>query len=257
MKTTRLIYQWTPLRIPEDGGGGGGGGTGGGDDDLPKTKKELDTLIGNSVNGAVRDLIKRGAFTEGIGKVVGDSLATAMKDFKPATPTIEDPPKDKDKDTDDATKQALAKLKSDNESLNKRLEQQDTAAKEKETKAEKKETRSQLDRALSKAGISTDRVSGAGAFLFHDRDIVKRNDEGEVCIEFKRDWGKELVPIEKGITEWVKTDEGKGYMPPVDAGGSGNTGGTPPGRPALKGDKAAAADAVGKWMAGRLGGGRL
>ena len=124
--------------------------------------------------------------------------------------------------------------------------------------AQRKDARAQLDRSLTAAGVSADRLAGAAAFLFHDRDVIKRNEQGEVCMEFRRDWGKELVPIEKGVEEWAATAEGKAYLPPAGGGGSGNTGGRPPGSgPKLTGGKQAAAEAVGEWMLRARRGGSL
>ena len=55
---------------------------------------------------------------------------------------------------------------------------------------------------------------------------------------FQREWGEELVPIDKGVAEYLKTDAGKVYVPPVDAGGSGNQGGRAnAGRPRAPGEK--------------------
>jgi len=79
--------------------------------------------------------------------------------------------------------------------------------------------------ALSEAGSSGPHARAAWALLSAEGRI-KRNEQGEVCIELPRTYlGKtepELVPLKEAIPEWLNSDSGKLFMPPRGGGeGSG------------------------------------
>lgn len=66
---------------------------------------------------------------------------------------------------------------------------------------------------------------------------IKLDDKGQPAFAFTRDWGEELAPAAKGATEWLGTDEGKLFVPPVGSQGSGD--GVQPGNRNAKGPSTA------------------
>lgn len=116
-------------------------------------------------------------------------------------------------------------------------------AKEAEAKAAEMEQRRRLDeendlstKALLGLGIKDD-VQLESALLFHrGKGRIRRDDDGRPVFARKdRDGDEELVPLDVGIKEWGKTEEAKRFLPPTEAAGSGNYGGT--GRAAGSGKK--------------------
>ena len=172
--------------------------------------------------------MKRDSFRDSIASAVG----AAMEGFKPAadpTPTPEPTPTP-DSSTPDPRDIELAKMKTEQEKMRREMEaQKDSAAAEKKKSRDQVE-RSKLSDALRLGGVDDARLPGAVAHLYLDAKRVKRNEDDAVCFSFKREWGEELVPVEAGIEEFLKTDSGKVYLPPVEAEGSGNKGGRPPRR---------------------------
>jgi len=87
--------------------------------------------------------------------------------------------------------------------------------------------------ALVEAGSSGPHTKAAWALLSAEGRI-KRNEQGEVCIELQRTYlGKaenELVPLKEAIPEWLNSEAGKLFLPPRGGGeGSGTVvrGGAP------------------------------
>lgn len=76
---------------------------------------------------------------------------------------------------------------------------------------------------LGKAGIAPDRIEHAIAVLHHAGGRLKTTESGEPVISMSRDWGKEDVPLNKGIGEWAKA-EGLHFLPPKEATGTGGGG---------------------------------
>ena len=93
-------------------------------------------------------------------------------------------------------------------------------------KQKRTEERSLLSVALEKAGVTNPTHRAAATALLIDRGVIKRNDEGEVVLEYKdiEHASTELLPIEKGVATWAGTEEGKTFLPPKDSGGSGERG---------------------------------
>lgn len=222
------------------GGGGNGDGDGGDPPEIPEhLQKFVAQEIQKGVNGALSSWGKR--FETKTGETVKSALAEALKDFKP---------KADDGGSGDGDGQArqnggsgggdqqvtleLKKLRGELESVTKAREKERAEAQAKEETRMRAEERSALNTALLKAGVPDARAAGASALLFHDKKLVARNDAGEICIKVTKTYGSEkvdeLVPLDAGVTEWLKTPEGKEYAPAVAASGSGNRGGRAPER---------------------------
>ena len=123
--------------------------------------------------------------------------------------------------------QELKKMRLEQDRMKNAMEANTASAEAEKNKARAQTERTKLTDALRKGGVDDSRIGGAVAELYLDKKLIKRDEKDAVCIEFTREWGDELVPVEKGIEEFLKSDEGKVYLPPVDAGGSGNKGGRP------------------------------
>lgn len=251
------------LMAPNDGNGGGGGagagagggaggaaGAGAGAGDAGGEPGEVPEHIKKFVTGAIQGAFKplEGRLVKQIPTADGikSLMAEALKDWRPATA----------EGAGDAgagvgaaaggaggvavgggqasSEQAIMvkKLQDQVDALTKaRKEEKQQAEKERDERA-RGEERSALTNALLKAGVPDTRAAAASALLFFDKKLVRRNDKGDICLAVTKVYGgesvEEIMPIESGIGEWVKSAEGKEFLPPADAGGSGNRGG---GRP--------------------------
>lgn len=250
------------LMAPEDGGGGGSGG--GGDKDGEKDKGAGGGGA-EDLSPAMKDLMVRhinGAVTTHLGRMRGDlekSLSTQFSSlldekfasFKPK----DDKPDDKrdDKAGDKKDDPEKAKLRSDLDNLTKKLTQQEEERRAEREQLLRNEERSELMSRLREAGIPEPRVKGAVALLLHDAKAIKRNGENKIVWPVKRDWGTEDLELDAGVSEWLKTDEGKAFLPPKEAKGSGAGGGKPP-KPGDKLDSDQARGIVGTFLMGGGGG---
>lgn len=135
--------------------------------------------------------------------------------------------------------------------------EKETAAAAAEQQA-RKEERSALTNALLKHGIPEARAS-ASALLFVDRGAISRDDHGQICVTVKTKVGGEIIeeqmPIDAGIAEWVKSAEGKEFLPAVEAGGSGGRQGGRPPKPGEKMNRDQAANVLTGWILGDNTGG--
>lgn len=214
----------------DKGKGGGDGGDGGDGKDGDKGKEGLDDetkkFIANTVNASVSSFMKRDGFKNAVGDAVKASVGDAVKEaIASALPKDDDDGgKGKKPDPRDAE---LAKMRAEQEKLKKQMEANAAEAEAEKTKGRQQKERSKLTEALRKGGVDEARVAAAVAYIYLDQKLVVRDDKDAICMKFEREWGEELVPIEKGAAEYLKTDAGKVFLPPVDAGGSGNKGGKP------------------------------
>lgn len=215
-------------------------GGGGGDD---KIDPKIEKFVMSAVNGALVSHGKRQDTR--FGEMLKTQLGEFAKTFKPVV--SDDKPDDKPDDKGKGGKPdpAVIRLTETVEGLKSQLKAKDDENKAIQDKTKRSEERSALSGALNKLGIPEARAAGAIALLHTERQVVTRNDDGQIVMKVKRTYqgqaSEELVPLEDGIAEWAKTEEGKTYMPAVKAGGSGERGGGPP---KGKGEKPSTADAL-------------
>lgn len=242
-----------PLLAPEDGSGGGGGGEGGGGEGEGEgngapamSADEMKRMMANMVNSAVNSHFKRDSFQQLIASSVKDAFAEiAPKREESEPPKVEDHQGDKKPDARDAE---LAKMRSEQERMKAALEAQRAEAEAEKNKAREQAERSVLTDALRAGGVDENRMRAAVAYLYLDAKRIKRDEDDNIVMTFKRDWGEELVPVEKGISEYLKSDEGKVFLPPVDTSGSGNKGGRPPSAKGAKPTRAELLENLGRMM---------
>lgn len=104
------------------------------------------------------------------------------------------------------------------------------------------EERDLLRTTLLNNGVPSDRVELAEAYLYDKHRRLERDDDGNIQFLVPEQGYTDRLPIGEGIAKFLKTDIGKTFLPPKDAGGSGSRGGS---RPNTKADDSMAeADAV-------------
>lgn len=254
-----------------DGGGGGGAGDGKGGDGKGGGEAEIPDHIKTFVEGAVTRGINGALGTWGkrfeakiptadsLKETISTSLAEALKGLKPDGAGGDGGGDDgggdgkRKRSADDPMERKFLKLQDDLKKTQDALKAKDEqATKEREERA-RAEERTELGNALRKVGVPDARAAAAAALLFHERKLVARNEAGEICLKVKSTVGgqtmEDLVPLSEGVEAWAKTPEGKEFMPPVDAGGSGNRGGRVPGpRPGEKMSREQAGSVLTSWI---------
>lgn len=143
---------------------------------------------------------------------------------KPKDPEPEPEPNPKDPTQSVAVRKALAQL----EEANKRAQEMAKKAEEAESQRKAEAESVAIRDALTAAGADSQQIHLA-MLLIRDRGLVKPNAKGEPCFSFKKEWGDDVIPIhEGGAAEWLRTPEGKRFVPPVQGSGTGDKAGSAP-----------------------------
>jgi hypothetical protein len=205
------------------GGAGAGAGAGDddddGDDDLDERIKKV---VARQVSGAVDGRLGRGKMKEIIAEsvrgVLGEVLPEALKPLG-----LSKAPAAGADDGEDTPK--MKQLRAEQQALAAKLEEQKRERETERSARLEAENRSLLQAALRAAGVPDNRLRGATAELYLDQKRVKRDADDRVVMTFKRDGYVEDLELSEGVAEWLKTEDGKVYLPPVETRGSGNQGG--------------------------------
>lgn len=164
--------------------------------------KVLAPVVEAHVKAATKDL----PTAEGIGK----SIAAEVAKLKPA----EDPPKDDKKDKPDAA--LTAKI----DELQKSVKAAETARLEAEQARKVDAGRSAARDALAKAGVPAEKLHLVMPVIEASGVLDLAGDKPGW--KGKNSYGADdVLTLEEGAAAWVKTDDGKHFLPPVDAGGTG------------------------------------
>lgn len=119
----------------------------------------------------------------------------------------------------------LAKFKAQAEEALRKVEQANKAREAAEEQARKDRLVSALDGALGKTFPGANAENAKAWLLYHDR--VAYDENGNPGIRFKRNFGgyetEEILPLDKGIEEFVGTDQGKSFLPPRNVQGTGDS----------------------------------
>ena len=86
--------------------------------------------------------------------------------------------------------------------------------------------RQKLGEELSKHGVDAARARHAVGYLVDANKQVRWSDDGETAVF--RDADNQEIDLSTGLKSWVKSDDGKLYLPPRGASGSGDRGGGNP-----------------------------
>lgn len=214
----------TKLMNKEGEGGGGGGET-----------PDIAKLVADAVAAALPKALN-GAITSHMNRVTAK--------FEERFKAIEKPPVDDDEAGGEGGEGApVVKPKGGAGGLSPEVEARIRAAEKRAEKAEKtaaeektireravaegrvKEERATLQDALVAAGVQKKMLGPAVAFLYGEQKRIKRlTAEGQ---DDKLVWvdGDEEHSIADGVKAWTKSEDGMGFMPSRDVGGSGGTGG--------------------------------
>ena len=200
---------------------------------LAPALKDAETRFGKMANGAaltaaekatkgLREQLSGVPTQETLAETIKASVTEMLAAHAPAAPA---------KGAGDGESEAMKELRKKLEASDKRqqslvddlkkkdIEQQAILDKQRRT-----EERQTLTAALEKAGVKTT-LRAAAVALLTERGLVKRDQDGNILFDHKdKDGNVEALPVEAGIGKWVATDEGKEYLPPKDAGGSGDRG---------------------------------
>lgn len=224
------------------GGQGGSGGAGASEEVSEVVKKYMNDSLTGALGNWGKRFESKIPTTESIQGLVKNALTEALKDFRPAGGQGEGGGAGGGQGggagaaggggQSNALEIQVKKLQDQLDSQTKALQRKDEEARQASEKRDRNEEHQALTAALLKNGVPEARARAAAALLFYDQGIIKRNDKKEICITLKKVYAGEAVdeamPIEAGIAEWVKTAEGKEFLPAVAAGGSGGRGGNPP-----------------------------
>ena len=205
---------------PEGTQAGGEGGS--------LTQEQVNALVVDRVNAAfsahgkrLRDVVSKDV--EGLIKSGLSPVLEELGALKAAREAAAEPPKGGDQ-TAQSVEAAVAKARAKDDARIRELEAKAAAAEQARAESEhtrlQQEERTALSQALSEAGIEGVRVKHALSYL-KDEKKIGRNEKGEVCYKMVRAYGDELVTLKDGLAEWLKTEDGKSFLPPRGVGGSG------------------------------------
>lgn len=227
-----------PVRLLEQAGGDGGdggGGTGGTGGSTGGLSDDAMKMVDERVNKAVSTHLSR--FRTSFEKDLNKSFTTLLTPLsekleaalKPKEP-VEDPTKPK-KDEVDAR---FTELKQQSEARIKALEEENrksqAEAAQSEAKRRQDEEKAALASVLADQGITGARQRAAMSLLYTEDKRVVREDDGAILFVVPRSGYTDKVKLDEGVKEWLNTDDGKAFMPPRVAGGSGAKGSPAPGR---------------------------
>lgn len=235
---------WWKMRIlmaAKDDKGGSGGGAGDDDDNgggAPFTA-EQEKALGRMVNSALTSHMGRKPFKDAIAAAVGEHTSPILAKLEEMSGSGEGGgnggngngqggngngggsaklPPEVQRQLDEQAK-LIKRLQGENETSkaeSARVKKQNETAEEKAA----------LGRALKAGGLPEERIAGAVALLYHEQGKVKRDGDGRVRYQLAREGYTDDVDVETGIAEWLKSSEGKSYLPPVNVQGGGARGGS-------------------------------
>jgi hypothetical protein len=190
-------------------------------------KAEIAALVAESLKSSLPGLLADGLkpISAGLEKAITDKVTAATKGLqaKPA-----DTDTDTDTDTDDEPVKGKSKGKTDPKltaqiaALQKQVADETTKREAAEQKSREERVLNSARSALTKAGVPPERVKAAIAVLHNAEGRLRLAEDGKPGLHFQRTGYDEVVEIEKGLDEWLKTDDGKVFLPPRGVEGTGD-----------------------------------
>ena len=149
----------------------------------------------------------------------------------------------------DAQKLQQLKYEAELKALRDEVVAQKAAREQEERKRLQQEERAALAGVLGKQGLDQARARAAIALVYTEEQRVKRAEDGKITFRIQTKFGEEQASLEDGVAEWLKTDDGKAFLPPTGAAGAGTSAS---GRPAAakKDAKTQALEVVQNFLAG-------
>jgi hypothetical protein len=198
---------------------GSAGKDGEGEQPQALTPDEVEKMIDAKMNSAISTHLTRfkGAFAKELEGTIAKSLGPIGEQLASLTKKPEGEEEAREKGPSKAEAALQARIKE--------LEEK-TAKAESEKQAEREarlrdEERSALANALQAKGVSGAKLKGALALLYTEEKRIGRAEDGKIAFKVQRAGYVDDLDLDKGIDEWLKTDDGKEYMPARPAAGSG------------------------------------
>lgn len=195
------------------------------------TRDEVSEMINKTVNAAVSTHNKR--LMKGIESQITDALAPLAEKLNSAPAASET--------SESAEDPAAKQLKAQLDAMKAQLESEKNQREMEKGKRLVAEERDVLRSTLLNNGVPADKVELAEAYLYDRHKRVARDEEGNIQFLVPEQGYTDKLSMSEGISKFLKTDTGKSFLPPKDAGGSGSRGG---GRPSAKEDENAKNDAI-------------
>ena len=178
------------------------------------------------------------ALEERVSKIVNSALTSHMKRVKPGLGAEElekfledreakraaeaEEKKKAGGGADDKTAAERIAEKKRLEAIEKKLAEAEAKSAALEKRATEEQRRANMSGALEAAGVKGVQVRHALRYL-EGEGLVKPNDDGQlVFVKRSGSGAEEEVEFAKGLADWMKTDDGKHFLPPSGAGGSGS-----------------------------------
>lgn len=194
----------------------------GGEENKESPKYITEDQLNKSIGAAMSGLSKR--LKGELGGLIKDALGGSKK--KAAAEADDDEGDDEDDDTEKdpkegkltATDRRLKKLEQENKKLRDAYTSEKKARDEEATKAKKATERGELRKALAAGGVMEQYLDDVVEARYA-QGIIRTDEEGAIVWKKSKD---EEIPLSEGVAEWLKSDQGKAYLPPKGARGSGN-----------------------------------
>lgn len=200
------------------------------DDGKPLTRAEAEKFFNDAINGAVRANNKR--LEDSIAKMVGglekrfEDLAGAARSGA-ATGGDGGAADDKTKDgkpRDEGgkfTNPQLVEAQRKIAELEEKERKREAEIKEARKKADQREERDALRVSLKKLKVRDDVLELLATKLHLEDGVIVRDGSGKIRYKWEGRDGEELLPLEDGLKNMLQTDQGKVYVAPRGATGSG------------------------------------
>lgn len=159
---------------------------------------------------------------ERFSKILQETVSSALAAVKP--PVVEAA---KAAEGSDPVKQELAALRGRLEEERKAREEEKRLREQERDGRLKEEARNAAASILRDNGIDGSRLKGALAVLDTEERRISRDESGSLRFKFPKNGYDDYVSLDEGIAAWLKTEDGKAYLPARQAGGSGNNGPRP------------------------------
>ncbi len=223
-----------PNEDPKGGGAGGAGGAGdpGGEPALSEAATaQVAKMVNDAVTGAVTNHLGRfkKSFTEEITKTLGDTMGPISEQLRALAEAPSKGGRGKTGGDNGEPSSEVKEMLTRYEGRIKELEaanksERDAREAEKATRL-REEERSSLGAALRAAGLPDISVKAAVALLHSEEKKVSRTEDGRIVFKMEKGTGSarytDELDMEAGVAEWLKTDDGKGFVPARQASGSG------------------------------------
>lgn len=186
--------------------------------------KAVDARLNRAISGHLTRMQPKLAADIGAQVLAGLKAQQGENDDETADP----PESNKGKPPKGQNAEADQRLKSLEKQLaDERKKREASEAKQLDTEAKRArgEEDDAVKSALMAAGVKDEARIRAALHTHRGEGRVKRGEDGTILFMKRTDAGDEEMPLAKGIADWAKTDEGKVFLPPTGASGSG---GNPP-----------------------------